>query len=98
MNIQRLLYSECLRIYEVEESFIESLHEVGLIKVSYHEEEKFIEYDELTNLEQFIRWYYEMDINLEGIDALRHLLEKVKLLQSEVDQLKSELQFYKSFM
>ena len=98
MNIQRLLYSECLRIYEVEESFIESLHEVGLIKVSYHEEEKFIEYDKLTNLEQFIRWYYEMDINVEGIDALRHLLEKVKLLQSEVDQLKSELQFYKSFM
>ena len=98
MNIQRLLYSECLRIYEVEESFIESLHEVGLIKVSYHEEEKFIEYDELTNLEQFIRWYYEMDINVEGIDALRHLLEKVKLLQYEVDQLKSELQFYKSFM
>ena len=98
MNEKRLLYSECLRIYEVEESFIESLHEVGLIKVIYHDEERFIEYDELSDLEQFIRWYYDMDINVEGIDALSNLLEKVKYLQSENNQLRSELQFYKSLL
>ncbi|MDD4285185.1 MAG: chaperone modulator CbpM [Fermentimonas sp.] len=98
MKEKRLLYSECLRIYEVEESFIESLHEVGLIKVIYHDEERFIEYDELSDLEQFIRWYYDMDINVEGIDALCNLLEKVKYLQSEINQLRSELQFYKSLL
>lgn len=98
MKEKRLLYSECLRIYEVEESFIESLHEVGLIKVIYHDEERFIEYDELSDLEQFIRWYYDMDINVEGIDALCNLLEKVKYLQSENNQLRSELQFYKSLL
>ncbi|MFA6751630.1 MAG: chaperone modulator CbpM [Fermentimonas sp.] len=98
MKEKRLLYSECLRIYEVEESFIESLHEVGLIKVIYHDEERFIEYDELSDLEQFIRWYYDMDINVEGIDALSNLLEKVKYLQSEINQLRSELQFYKSLL
>lgn len=96
MKEKRLLYSECLRIYDVEESFIESLHEVGLIHVVSADEEKFIEFDELSDLEQFIRWYYEMDINVEGIDALRHMLKKVKLLQLEVDRLKNELQFYKS--
>ena len=83
MNGNRLLYSECLRIYEVEASFIESLHEVGLIHVVDQEEERFIEYDDLPDLEQFIRWHYEM-------------LEKVKSLQSEVDQLRHELRFYKS--
>ena len=98
MKEKRLLYSECLRIYEVEESFIESLHEVGLIKVIFHDEERFIEYDELSDLEQFIRWYYDMDINVEGIDALCNLLEKVKYLQSEINQLRSELQFYKSLL
>ncbi|MFA6885761.1 MAG: chaperone modulator CbpM [Fermentimonas sp.] len=98
MKEKRLLYSECLRIYEVEESFIESLHEVGLIRVIYHDEERFIEYDELSDLEQFIRWYYDMDINVEGIDALCNLLEKVKYLQSEINQLRSELQFYKSLL
>ncbi len=96
MSGNRLLYSECLRIYEVEESFIESLHEVGLIQVIDQEEERFIEYDDLSDLEQFIRWHYEMDINVEGIDALRHMLERVRSLQSEVEQLRNELRFYKS--
>ncbi len=96
MSEKRLLYSECLRIYEVEESFIDSLHEVGLIHLVDHEEERFIEYDELSDLEQFIRWYYDMDINVEGIDALQHMLRKVKSLQSEIHQLRSEIEFFKS--
>lgn len=96
MSGNRLLYSECLRIYEVEESFIDSLHEVGLIRVVDLDEERFIEYDDLPDLEQFIRWHYEMDINVEGIDALRHMLERVRSLHSEIAQLRHELQFYKS--
>ena len=96
MSGNRLLYSECLRIYEVEESFIESLQEVGLIQVIDQDEDRFIEYEDLSDLEQFIRWYYEMDINVEGIDALRHMLQRVRSLQSEIAQLRHELQFYKS--
>ncbi|HBK41692.1 chaperone modulator CbpM [Proteiniphilum sp. UBA1028] len=96
MNGNRLRYSECLKIYEVEESFIASLHAVGLIRVIDLEEDRFIEYDDLSDLEQFIRWYYEMDINVEGIDALRHMLKRVQTLQSEIAQLRHELQFYKS--
>ncbi len=96
MNGNRLQYSECLKIYEVEESFLESLHEVGLIRVINQDEERFIEFDDLSDLEQFIRWHYEMDINVEGIDALRHMLQRVRALQSEISQLRHELQFYKS--
>ena len=96
MSGNRLRYSECLRIYEVEETFIESLQDVGLIQVVEQDDDRFIAYDELSDLEQFIRWYYEMDINVEGIDALRHMLERVRSLQSEIAQLRHELQFYKS--
>lgn len=96
MTGNRLLYSECLRIYEIEESFIESLRDVGLIHVIDQDDDRFIEYDDLSDLEQFIRWHYEMDINVEGIDALRHMLERVRSLQSELEQLRSELQFYKA--
>lgn len=96
MSESRLLYSECLRIYKVNESFIESLQEVGLIEVVDQDDDRFIEYDDLTELEQFFRWHYEMDINAEGIDALRHMLQRVRSLQSEIDQLREELRFYKS--
>lgn len=98
MNGKRLLYSECLRIYEIEESFIDSLHEVGLIHVEHQEDERYIQYEELSDLEQFIRWNYDMNINVEGIDALQHMLGKLKSLQSEIDQLRNELQFYKSLI
>jgi len=96
MSGNRLLYSECLRIYEVEESFIESLQEVGLIQVIDQDEDRFVAYDDLSDLEQFIRWYYEMDINVGGIDALHNMLQRVRSLQSEIAQLRHELQFYKS--
>ena len=96
MSGNRLLYSECLRVYEIEESFIESLREVGLIQVVNQDDDRFIEYDDLSDLEQFIRWHYEMDINVEGIDALHNMLDRVRLLQSEIEQLRNELQFYKT--
>ena len=98
MSGSRLLYSECLKIYEVEESFIELLEEVGLIHIIDQDEDRFIEYDDLSDLEQFFRWHYEMDINAEGIDALRHMLEKVRSLQSEIERLSNELRFYKSLL
>ncbi|WP_294083618.1 MULTISPECIES: chaperone modulator CbpM [unclassified Proteiniphilum] len=96
MSGNRLLYSECLRIYEIEESFIESLSDVGLIHVIDQDDNRFIEYDDLSDLEQFIRWHYEMDINVPGIDALRNMLERVRSLQSQIERLHSELQFYKA--
>lgn len=96
MNDNRLRYSECLKIYEVEESFIESLQDVGLIQVIDENNDRFITYEDLSELEQFIRWHYEMDINVEGIDALHHMLQRVRSLQSEIEQLRRELAFYKS--
>lgn len=95
MSGSRLLYSECLRIYDVEESFIESLQELGLIHLIDEEEDRFIEYDDLGDLERFIRWHYDMDINAEGIDALHNMLARVRSLQSEIEQLQAELRFYK---
>ena len=96
MSDNRLRYSECLKIYEVEESFIESLQDVGLIQVIDEDNDRFIAYNDLSELEQFIRWHYEMDINVEGIDALHHMLQRVRSLQSEIEQLRRELAFYKS--
>ncbi len=96
MSEKRLLYSECLKIYQVEETFIESLHDSGLIHLIDSEEQRFIEYDDLAALEQFVRWYNDMDINVQGIEALYHMLGRVRSLQSEIDELRNELRFYRS--
>jgi hypothetical protein len=95
MSKNRLLYSECLKLYEVSDSFIESLHESGLIHLERSEQESFIEYDELADLEQFIRWHCDMDINVPGIEALYHMLNRVRTLQLELEELRNELKFYR---
>ena len=33
--------------------------------------------------------YYELNINVPGIDALKNMLEKIKQLQQEAENLKS---------
>ena len=98
MNEKRMLYSDCIRIYEVEETFIDSLAELGLVRLTGDGDERFGEYADLEQLEQFIRWHHDMDINVEGIEALHHMLMRVKLLQAEIDSLKNELQFYRSLI
>ena len=60
------------------------------------EEDRYIEYDYLQEIEQYVRWYYELEINIEGIEALHHMLQQVRDLQSDVERLRSELKFYKS--
>jgi chaperone modulatory protein CbpM len=80
--------------YQVERSFVETLESHGLISISYMENERFILKEELVELEKFIRLYYELDINVPGIDALKHMLEKVKDLQQEVEILRARLRIY----
>ncbi len=80
--------------YHVERTFIESLESYGLISISYKENQRFILKDELAELEKFSRMYYELDINIPGIDALKHLLEKIKELRQEADMLRARLRIY----
>ena len=77
--------------YHAEYSFVHSLHESGLIEITTIENAVFIHKDQLSELEKFVRLHYEMDINLEGIEAVNHLLNIVNELQSEINTLKNKL-------
>ena len=44
--------------------------------------------------EKYSRMYYDLNINVPGIDALNHLLEKIKQLQQEAEHLKARLRIY----
>ncbi len=80
--------------YQVERSFIETLESHGLISISYRENQRFILRDEVAELEKYSRLYYELNINVPGIDALNHLLEKIKQLQQEAESLRARLRIY----
>lgn len=80
--------------YQVERTFIETLESHGLISISYREEQRFIPVEEIAELEKYSRMYYDLNINVPGIDALKHMLEKVKQLQQEAEDLKARLRIY----
>lgn len=98
MSGEKITYTECLRIYQVEETFLDQLQSSGLIEIVIEEDDRYIEYDYLQEIEQFVRWHYELEINMEGIEALHHMLQQVQELQEDVERLRGELNFYKSIV
>ena len=50
---------------------------------------------QLGELERYTHLYYDLSINIEGIDAIRHLLRRIEDLQERVRKLENELHFYR---
>jgi chaperone modulatory protein CbpM len=80
--------------YQVEQTFLETLESHGLISISHRENRHFILKEEVAELEKYSRMYYELKINVPGIDALNNLLEKIKQLQQETESLRTRLRIY----
>lgn len=95
MNLNDLIEIDelCIR-YEVEHTFIRSLSESGLIEVISLEQKEYVHCDKLTEFEKMHRLYYDLDINLEGLEAIQHLLKKLKELQKTNLQLQNRLNRY----
>ena len=77
-------------------SFIRSLHESGLLEITIIEEAVFIPASQLSQLEKMVSFYYDMDINLEGIEALSQLMAQVEAMQERIRLLQNRLRFYET--
>lgn len=80
--------------HDIEISFVSSLQQIGLIEITTIEDVWYINTEQLQQLEKFICFYYELDINLEGIETINHLLERMNELQDELIRLRNKLQLY----
>ncbi|MCE5346144.1 MAG: chaperone modulator CbpM [Bacteroidales bacterium] len=83
--------------HNIEITFINSLQEAGLIEVTTINETEYIHESQLNELEKIVRLYYELDINLEGIETVTHLLQRINDMQDEIMLLKNRLRLYESF-
>lgn len=88
-----LLNEFCVH-HEVEISFVRSLAQSGLIELRYTEEKPCLPQEQLPQLEKMVRLYYEMDINLEGIETISYLLDRMNGMQDEIRQLRNRLRVY----
>ena len=82
--------------HDIEISFISSLEETGLIEITTIKETGFIDPDQLLQLEKIVRLHYELDINLEGIETINHLMQRIGSLQDEIIALRNKLRIYET--
>jgi hypothetical protein len=82
--------------HQVELSFIRNLHESGLIEMTIREGAVFLPSSGLRDLERLTRLHYEMDINIEGIEAIAHLLQKLDEMEQRMAGLQNRIRFYQS--
>ncbi len=83
----------CLH-HQIEISFVQSLHRSGLIDIIQTEEKLCVPTDQLPELEKMVRLYYEMDINMEGIETISYLLNRMNQMQNQITELNNRLHSY----
>lgn len=82
---------EFCNCHHIEVSFINSLSEYGLIQTVVIDNNEYIEQERIRDLERIMRLHYDLEINMQGIDAINHLLDRVSQLQNEVRILQNRL-------
>ncbi len=82
--------------YNLEISFFNQLEEVGLINVTIIEQTLYLHQDIINDLEKMIRIHQDLNINIEGIDAVFNLLQKMENLQTELNSLQNRLRLYET--
>ncbi|TKC06046.1 chaperone modulator CbpM [Pedobacter frigoris] len=94
MEAQLITITEYCVNCNIEPSFIISLEDQGIITLELVDNEKYISVGQLKEMERYIHLHYDLEINIEGIDAIRHLLDKVDRMQKEITELKSRLSLH----
>lgn len=91
MEAELIIISEYCRQNQVEPDFIIQLENEGLVEISIVEEERYIHISQLKHLDQYVRWYYDLSINVAGIDVIQNLLNRIDEMQVEISRLKEQL-------
>ncbi|MFV8225201.1 chaperone modulator CbpM [Christiangramia aquimixticola] len=95
MKEQDLIPADVICVqYKVERWFVNALGESGIIEIIKQQETEYIHCDHLAQFEKMMRLHRDLQINMEGLEAINHLLNKVEELQKDNRRLKNRLDLY----
>lgn len=80
--------------YQVETTWFSELNDLGIIEIQTIEDAHYIQEEHLGLVERVVRLQKELHINLEGIDTVLNLLDKIEDLQMELTAVKNRLRLY----
>jgi len=82
------------RYTHIEISFLQSLEAHGLLQLTTVNETYFLHPEHLGHVEKLSRLHHDLAINMEGLDAVLHLLHQLEQSQQEIAQLRNQLRRY----
>ena len=80
--------------YHVQTTLIDILEESGLVEITVMQERRYISFAQLERVEKILRLHEDLGINVEGIEAIENLLERMEKLQAEMTRLRNRLRRY----
>ncbi|WP_018341491.1 chaperone modulator CbpM [Cytophaga aurantiaca] len=97
MNVEQFIpvHTICTS-YQIEVSFLHELNDIGLVEINIIEEIAYVHQDQIRAIEKMIRLHHDLDVNIEGIDVVFNLLNKLDALQTELAAAKRRLRIYEN--
>jgi hypothetical protein len=76
--------------YQIEPAFIQQLEQHGLLTFYTDAQQTYLSYEQLPEIERYIHLHYDLDINIAGIEAIHHLLNRMDEMQKKLSLLQNE--------
>ncbi|HBR13075.1 MAG TPA: MerR family transcriptional regulator [Chryseobacterium sp.] len=80
---ERISIEDIIRLYKIDYSFVDQLIDSELLHPETEGSVRYIIYEELSHLERFANWHYDLDVNLPGIEIIHQLLNQLEDLKTE---------------
>ena len=93
-NEELINIKELIVCHNLDDAFFDGVASYELIEIVVKDSDRFVYLEALPTVEQIIRLHYDLNINMEGIEVIKNMLERMESLQSEVRKLQNRLNIY----
>ncbi len=80
--------------HDIDTAFINSLHDFGIIEITMKDNNRYLPFDQLKSVEQMVNLHYDLGINIEGLDAISHLLKQIHDLKQRLAETQNKLKLF----
>ena len=95
MGLQNFItVTEFCASHGISHTLVVELKEYGLVEIIEERNTLYMPLEELPKVEKILRLYSDLDINLEGIEVITQLLERMDQMQEEMLRLRNRLRLY----
>ena len=91
METGLIIIEEYCKNSRIESSIVSLLINEGLIDVQVANGQMYLYESQLAELDRFANLYYDLSVNVEGIDIIHNLLKKMENMEKELYILRKRL-------